>query len=289
MKPAYLLSIIISVLAAMMLPACSNKESHTTGKPVVTVSLRPQQYLLEEIVGDAYSVRSLLPKGGDPESYDPSLADMAETQNSAAYLTMGNFAFEDALTAKLRQANPRLPIVNTSKGIRPITGTHGQGHADPHVWVSVKNALIIAANMRDAMTAIDPDNAPLFARNYEHLAKRLERLHSKIKTALAPHRGEAFLVWHPSLSYFARDYGLKQIAVGGQEHKESSIPEMRERIDKAAQSGAKVFFVQEDVDSRHAEALSDMVKARMVEINPLSYSWLAQMSKIYSALADDNE
>ena len=53
-------------------------------------------------------------------------------------------------------------------------------------------------------------------------------------------RGSSFLVWHPSLSYFARDYGLHQIALGGAEHKEVSIPALREAIEEARGSGASV-------------------------------------------------
>ena len=59
-------------------------------------------------------------------------------------------------------------------------------------------------------------------------------------------------VWHPSLSYFARDYGLEQISLGT-EGKEMSAKSLTEAIDKARDKGVGVFFFQKEYDSRQAE------------------------------------
>ncbi len=76
----------------------------------LTVSIEPQRWLLEQIVGDHFDVRALLGKGANPESYDPTFNDLASLESSRAYLTIGNLAFEDALTEKLRANNPNLQI-----------------------------------------------------------------------------------------------------------------------------------------------------------------------------------
>ena len=87
---------------------------------------------------------------------------------------------------------------------------------------------------------------------------------------LASKKGTAFLVWHPSLSYFARDYGLLQISVG-QEGKEASVQQLQSKIDEAKAHNAEVFFYQKEFDSRQAEVVNEQIGAEMVIINPLNY------------------
>lgn len=284
--PRYIRSLLISLTCGVMLAACGSQDC---GKPIVTVSLQPQKYMLEQITGDTYEIRCLLSNGGNPETYDPSFTNLMNTENSAAYLRMGNIGFEDAIVDKIHESNPGLPIFDTSEGIRPVTGTHCHGEADPHTWTSLKNARVIALNMCRAMSEVDPSKADLFKTNCNRFIARVDSIDSVASRKLSPHAGEAFLVWHPSLSYFARDYGMRQIVLGGAEHKETSIPDLRRHIDEARDSKAMVFFVHKELDGRNADAVSDRIDARRVDINPLSYDWLDQMTLIVNALADETE
>lgn len=264
-----------------------------TGAPpeqkIVTVSIEPQKFMLEQITGDKVQVRCLLSDGANPETYDPSMTHMFNLQHSLGYLRMGNIGFEAALLDKIHESNPDLPIFNTSKGIVPLMGTHGHGGVrhemvDPHTWSSVKNARIIAANMYEAMRQIDPENEEYYQRNLERFDSRLDSLDKVLSQQLAPLKGKAFLVWHPSLSYFARDYGLEQIVVGGEEHKEMSVNALRDVINEAREHDATVFFSQRDFDSRQVSAVNEEISARQVRIHPLSYDWEGEMMTIADAL-----
>lgn len=278
-------------VALLMLGACAD---HVADKKIVTVSIEPQRYMLEQIAGGHVQVRCLLSDGANPETYDPSMTHMINLQKSAAYMRMGNIGFESALIDKIHDSNPDLPIFNTSTGIDPVRGTHSHGHPedmdaiDPHTWTSVRNAKIIAANMLEGLLKIDPSNARDYRRNYERFTHRLDSLDSVFTARLEPRRGEAFLVWHPSLSYFARDYGLEQVTVGGHEGKELSVGALREAVEHAREHGAEVFFSQTDLDTRQVNAMNSEIGARLVEINPMSGRWEEEMIKIADALAPDS-
>ncbi len=267
-----------------------------TGAPpeqkIVTVSIEPQKYILEQITGDRVQVRCLLSDGANPETYDPAMTHMLNLRRSLGYLRMGNIGFEAALLDKIHESNPDLPIFNTSEGIVPVTGTHGHGDVahdvvDPHTWSSVKNARVIARNMCEAMVKIDPDNKAFYRRNFDNFDARLDSIDRVIASRLAQMHGKAFLVWHPSLSYFARDYGLEQIVVGGHEHKEMSVAELRAVIDHAREHGAEVFFSQKDLDSRHVSAVNEEIGARLVSIHPLSYNWEEEIIATADALVNN--
>lgn len=286
---------ILIIVTVGLMCSCGNR-SMRDAKPVITVSLEPQKYFLDKIVGDKMQVECLLKNGANPENYEPAMNDFVMLERSVAYLKMGNMEFENVLVEKLKQNNKSLVIFDTSRGVEYIKGTHdccehhnGHSHhhelsADPHTWTSVKNAKIIAHNMLDVVRGVDSINADYYKINYENLIAQLDSLDCYASEKLASHRGESFLVWHPSLSYFARDYGLEQIAIG-QIGKELSARQLQEQIEKANVYGAKVFFFQQEFDSRQASVINDQIGAEMITINPLNYEWKTEIRRIIDAIA----
>ncbi len=279
---------VLSLAAAVMAIVAGCIHSAPDSK-VITVTLPPQKYLVEQIAGDRLEIRCLLSNGANPETYDPTVTNMMNLDKSVAYMRVGNVGFEDAILSKISLANPSLPIYNVSDGIELITGTHshGDGHhatPDPHTWSSVKNARVMASNILRALKAIDPAGTQTYNANYERFLSHLDSLDTAFASRLAAAGSPSFVVWHPSLSYFARDYALHQIVAGGAENKESSIAAVRQAIDSASEAGAKVIFIQKDLDSRHAEVINSSINATEVEINPLSGDWENELTRIVDAL-----
>lgn len=285
-----ILNTVISAAAALGLGSCINSVGNS--KPVITVSIEPQRWLLERIVGDKMEVRTLLSTGGNPESYEPAFSHMATLEESTCYMQVGNLGFEAAIIDKVRANNPRLRIVTTSDSITYITGGHHNGHSngiDPHVWSSASNARIMAENMLRTVKEIDPANADAYTANFIALTARIDSVDSVCRTILTPLQGSAFMVWHPSLSYFARDYGLTQIAVGS-EGKEQSVADTRAIIDRMDRSQASVFLVQKDFDTSRASVVaSDNAAAmRISTINPLNYDWDSELLHTARAIAGED-
>ncbi len=289
--------LLLLIITAYIMCGCSRADN----RPVLTVSIEPQRYLLEKIVGDKWQVNTLLEKGADPENFDPSISALRKASDSRAYFRIGNMAFEDVVTDRISATDDILTF-DTSEGITLLKGTHhsSDGHdehethshdIDPHIWSSVANARIIASNMYRDMLEIDPDNKDYYTANFNRLTSELDSLDSELRLMLAPLAGHAFIVWHPSLSYFAADYGLEQIALG-MDHKEMSAMEMRSNIDKARSHSASVMFVQPDFDSSRSQEIAAQAGATAVMINPLGYDWPDEMRKIARALTantDNNE
>lgn len=286
---SFRVSVMILSLAAAVMAVVAGCIHNAPSSKVVTVTLPPQKYLVEQIAGDRLEIRCLLSNGANPETYDPTVTNMMNLDKSIAYMRVGNVGFEDAILSKISLANPSLPIYNVSEGIELITGTHSHGDTlhsapDPHTWSSVKNARVMAGNILEALKAIDPAGTREYNQNYERFAARLDSLDAAFASRLAAAGSPTFVVWHPSLSYFARDYGLTQVVAGGAENKELSIAGVRQAIDNASAADAGVIFVQKDLDSRHAEVINSSINAREVEINPLSGEWENELNKIVDAL-----
>lgn len=297
----------IWIPALILLTACGSRQK----QPTLVVSVEPQRALLEEIVGDKYDVVTLLSRGANPETFEPSIKMRKTVDDATVYFTTGFLPFEHSLAETL---NADTEIVDSSVGIEPIYGTHSHRHegenheceehegeqhesesheghhhsaldADPHTWASVKNAKIIAKTMVDKVVEIDPANADTYRQNYEGLVHRLDSLDNAIADKLANIPTRVFAVWHPSLSYFARDYGLTQLSVGF-ENKEVSPRQIAHIAEEAQEHGVRTFFFQADYDSRQATTLNEAMGTRMLSINPLEYNWEAELTKIADALAE---
>lgn len=281
-------------LAALIVVSCV---SQTTERDELTVSIPAQKWLLDSIVGDRYKVVAMLEDGSNPETFEPTMQQLMSLQNSAAYFTVGNLGFELASMPKIKENFPTLEVIDTSKGIIPIEGTH-TGHAcasgqnpatssdnpDPHLWTSLSNARILARNMYETLVRMDPDGKDYYSARFKALDSGLSALNDSIAGILSPLKDKAFLVWHPSLSYFARDYSLKQISVeiSG---KEASPAQYRAQLDLAKKAEPLLFFTQTEFDPRQAQAIAEELNIPAAPIAVMQFDISAQIRSIANELS----
>ncbi len=287
----------ISILALLLIACSACKGTNAPEQPTLTVSIEPQRYLLQQIAGDRWHINTLLSKGADPENFDPALTSLKSLQDSRAYFTVGTIPFEETLISRLKP-DSTLRIINTSSGIHLIEGTHHShehehehGHThdtDPHVWSSIKNARIMARNMYQALIELDTDNADTYTRNYLRLDADLDSLDRELTRTLSPAQGDAFLVWHPSLSYFARDYSLHQIAMG-MENKELSADAFRRHIDEVSGHNATIFFTQPEFDGNRSDNIVRQTGMKNIPVNTLTYDLPSELRRIATSITDAHQ
>ena len=285
---------ILHILAAacvLALSACSRRAAE---KPVLMVSVEPQRAVLERLVGDEFEVVSLLGRGSDPENFEPSMGERLRADAAEVYFATGVLPFEE----RLRESSGTR-FADTSQGIEFIYGTHshaGEEHGhdddahahsgapDPHYWTSARGAKVIAANMAAVLAKLHPEMADSLCVRLARTEAHYDSLDAALARRLASVRSRSFAVWHPSLSYFARDYGMHQLVLGA-EGKELSARALGEAISRARADSVAVFFYQEAVDSRQAGAMSAGIGSRLVRINPMAYDWEGQLILAADALA----
>jgi len=250
-----------------------------THQLMVYVSIPPQAYLVERIGGGNVSVEVLVKPGKDPHTFDPSPKEMVALAQSAIYFTIG-FPFEEQLLAKIQKSNPQLSIITSDRGVErrnpDVPGDHhsAQGedeeHSDPHVWLSVRNSMIIAVNIHNDLAEADPGNADEYKMNLKLLLQDLGVLDNKISRLLQPLQGRDFFVFHPSFGYFADDYALNQVAVEI-EGKSPTPRQIEYLIEQAQAAGVKIIFVQPQFDRRSASVIADSIQGTVISLDPLAY------------------
>ena len=85
---------------------------------------------------------------------------------------------------------------------------------DPHMWLTVKNAMIYVRNITDGLVAADPDNAAAYRQRSEAYLAELQALDEEVRAAVSeiPQERRVLIVYHDSFQYFAAEYGLELAA-----------------------------------------------------------------------------
>lgn len=270
---------ILLIMLMMILGGCSGGQKDD--RPAIAVSFAPQAWMLKQIAGDDFDIVTLLPAGSDPETYQPSISTMKGLGKAEAYFTLGTDGFEKSLTSTLSANFPELKVVDCTEGVEKIYGTHGHhdhdGHDhdgeefDPHLLSSIKNSILIADNMTRYMTVIHPEKAEVYREAGKKLRVRMQAMDDSI--AGMDIAGKNFAMRHPSLSYFARDYGLSQIALQAS-GKEASPLQLRRQMEQMKDCGTKVFILEKEHSSAGDNETAKQLGLKTIEVSLNSEEWL---------------
>ena len=256
----------------------------------ISVSILPQKYFIEKIAGDDFNINVLIPPGASPATYEPTPSQMKGVAKSIAYFKIGHIPFEYAWLNNLIEGAGEIKVIDLSKGIELIRGPevrHGdhfhKGGIDPHIWSSPKSMKIVAENIYKELIQMNPKEKMKYQANYNRFLAELENLNQVGKSVIDSSGHKAFMIFHPALSYLARDYGLEQIAIEV-DGKDPSPAQMKNLVLKAKEHHIKVVFIQKQFNMDNAEAIAKEIGARVEQIDPLSENWSAEMNRIIELL-----
>ena len=265
------------IILLMLLTVVGCKQKVDQDKPVITVSIEPLRYFTEQIVGDRFVVVTIVPKGSSPETYEPTAQQMVDLVHSGLFVMVGQLGYERTWMKRMESAALHTIVVDSSEGINLIST--GNGISDPHVWMSTANAMVIARNIYQRIVDVDSRDSLYFHQNLEQLMSKIETTDTKIRECFTRDKSVAFLIYHPALTYYARDYHLRQIPVEEEGH-EPSAAQLKQAIKEARQLAVKTMFVQKQFQNRNTQIVTKAVGAKQQEINPLSYNWPDEMLRI---------
>ena len=266
--------------------ADSGKTSGTEKPAVtvtVTVTIPPYKYFVDQIAKGKVDVNVMVSNGNNPETYEPYAQQMMELSKSALYLKVGSIGFEQTWMKKLQDNAPDMKVIDTSTGITPAK-TPG-GNTDPHVWMSCKNARIISSNILKALCELEPKNKAFFEKNYQSLLSIIDKRDSTIKESFKkdPDLVRKFVIYHPILTYFARDYQLEQLAIE-EEGREPSAAQLKSLIERARKEKIKFCLIQAEFANRNTTTFINESHTKPMDINPLQGDWNWAMQEAASAV-----
>lgn len=298
MKLKYISQLITLIFTIFIIGCNQGKKSDIKDeKTILTVTIDPLRYFLEQIVGDNFIVKTLVPPGTSPETYEPAPSLMVDMSKSELYFIVGDLGFEKAWSKRLIDNNQGITIVDCSQGVHLIEGVehhheedldhnHVHGEMDPHTWTSPDAVKMIAENMLNSIIDFDPENRTTYISNYRSFLEKVNRTDSIINELLTDSPVSSFIIFHPSLGYFANHYDLHQYSIEF-EGKNPSPAQIKTLIDTAGKDKINTVFIQKGFDEKNAEVIAKEINADIFEIDPLTYSWDTELIKIAEILTRD--
>ena len=167
---------------------------------------------------------------------------------------------------------------------------HDHGEPDPHIWLSPANMKIMAKAVLDELVIMLPAHGPEFTANYKQFIADVNALDTTIREVLDPLPAEqrAFLSFHPSWGYFARDYNLTQIAVEVQGY-EPSPQVFAKVIDAAKARHVRTILLEMQFSTSLVRTLAEELNANVVAISALTVAWRDNLITLAQVLATPPE
>jgi zinc transport system substrate-binding protein len=119
----------------------------------------------------------------------------------------------------------------------------------------------------------------VYDTNYKAFISKLADLDAELRNTFAGQQGLQFMVFHPSWGYFARTYGLKQVAVEI-EGKDPKPAQLKELIEHAKEKGIKIIFVQPQFSSKSAKLVAKEIGGQVAVADPLAQDWSGNLRAV---------
>ncbi len=262
--------------AALALSACSTSADATnpgeTGSPLVVTSTSIWADIVTNITcGELVNVVAIIPPGGDPHAFEPSLADRGLI-DSASLVVVNGLGLEENLDDTLEAATTNgAAVVAVGSQIQPLM--FGPARRDPHFWFDpqrVSESLPWLAERISSRANLDMTAVNECTSAYQ---EELAGVDGELKAVFdaVPEDRRKMVTNHDSLSYLADRYGLEIVAtVLGSESSlgEATPAGLQEVANQIEAEGVTAIFTEVQASSEDAEALaSSLGEINVVELN----------------------
>lgn len=277
-----MLRVVAFFLFSALCASCNMTES-SKQDATIYVSITPLKSIVEEITCGDFEVRILVPQGASPETFEPTAKQIAELSDSHLLFQTGLIDFEQSLVGRVAE---QTKVVNLCEGVELMAGScshhhHSHGHAhgiDPHIWTSPKALMTMVDNVRDCIMREYPDST-----KYDVAADKLQQRIAELDRYCASRIDDAALrvmmIYHPAYTYYARDYGIEQIAI---EHdgKEPSPRQLTTIVERAKSNGIGAILLQPQYSEDKVRSIAEECGAEIVVTDPLCEDIIAEIARI---------
>jgi len=262
--------IILLTISSLLIFAASLRAGDTQTKKDRTIlaSFYPMYIMTINIaqgVPDVKVVNMTKPQTGCLHEYQLTPQDLKTISNAWVFVVNGKI---EPFLDKVVKQQPSMKIINASKGIELIKGNGNEGE-NPHVWVSVSNAITQVNTIASDLATIDPANGPQYKANGDAYVKKLEVLRTKMHEGLKNISSRDIITFHEAFPYFAKEFNLHIVAVIEREPgSEPSARELAETIRIVKQNKVKALFAEPQYPSKAALTIARETGLSVFTLDP---------------------
>ena len=253
----------------------NNNDSDINNEEKITIvtTLFPTYDFARSIAGNLADVNLVIKPGTESHSYEPSILDIASITSSDLFIYTGT-QLEPWTASLLSATEDSSNFVDASLGIILLENNDKDEDLayDPHIWMSLKNAEIMAENIYNALCDLDSENIITYTQNYELLLDGLNNLDEQYSKLYSDYTLKTLAFACPfSFIYLTEEYNLRYISAYEfcSEHSEPSIYDVKKVIDFIKDNDIKIVLYDKLSTTKTAETISSETGAKMLNFNSI--------------------
>ncbi len=166
---------------------------------------------------------------------------------------------------------------------------HAHSGADPHIWLSPANVLVMIENIEHALGELDPSNVATYEANATAYKTQLEELDAWVMAQIAtiPPENRKLVTDHDAFAYYADRYSLEIIGTAIPAYSTNSGPSAQAFADLQETiklTEARAIFVGSTVNPTLAERIAMDTSIKLVPLYTGSLSEVGQGADSYIEL-----
>ena len=259
-------ALALGLAMTTVLSGCRTTPANPDAKLHVVATTTILADLVAQVGGPLVSVESLVPKGGEVHTFDPTPSDVRRL-TEADLVVRNGLGLDDWLAALVRDAGAHAPIIALGEDLPGATYLSEGDEVNPHLWLDAAYARAYAVRIADALVAGSPADEEAIRATAAAFDARLAALDEEARARLAqvPDARRTVVAFHDAFPYFAAAYGLTIdgtiVDSPGQDPSAATVEQLVATI---RDSGIKAIFAEAQFDDRLAQAIADETGATVV-------------------------
>lgn len=258
------------IIAALALSACGSAgvaaNGTVGGRLAVVASFYPLQFATQQVGGDFVAVTSLTRPGAEPHDIELTPRDVATVSRASLVV------YEKGLQGAVDQA---VESEGGNRGLDVAPAAHldlrlASGTTDPHFWLDPQRYSEVATVIAGRLARIDPAHQAEYETNAKAFGDKLTALSGELTTGLANCRRRDIVTSHSAFAYFAKRFGMRQIAINGispdQEPKAGALAAVSTY---AKAHGVTTIYAETLASPAIAQTVADETGASMATLDPI--------------------
>jgi zinc transport system substrate-binding protein len=278
MKKVLSLGVITVLIIAISVALSTGNNNNLQSKPKVATSIFPIYDIANNIAGDRVEVVNVLPVGVSEHTFEPTVSDLAKLNGVSKAFLIGQELDTNWAENPIKNASENAEIVYLDRGINLLEhkehsdeeDTEEHSDYDPHYWLSVENAKIIAARIKNELIKLSPKDESYFEDNYLKYFEQLENLIAENNSKVATLTNKEIITFHDAFNYLAEELGIEVKATveefPGKTPSAAYIAEVGKIIEEY---NIKILFKEPQLSDEIVTALAQDYNATILTLDPL--------------------
>lgn len=258
----------ITVLGALLLAGCGAAETTDSGasdtlQAVSTFSILTD--IVEEVGGEHVEVHNLVPVGQDPHEYDANPEDTKALSDADVFFVNGlNLeGGENGWAARMADSVglDETQVVETTDGVEPLYLTEGVADSvNPHAFLDPNVGIIMAENVAEGLSELDPDNAETYQQNLDEYLSELTAMQDQYQEQIGDldEDRRVLVTSERAFQYVANSYDLREGYIWAVDTDDIGTPDqIISLIDFVNEHEPAALFLESNVTPAPMETVSE--------------------------------